>query len=272
MLSPVTYRPPAELQEFIASYGVLEIPQGKTEPYFSPPLALSGFIINLAGDRGKVTSRIAGKDFFAENAIATGQVTAPVYGEMKGEVKSLLIFFKPSGMHRLFKNDLSELTNSSKTLSQLLGKEEADNLWEDLTRNSDNEKQIEVLNKFFRKRIPAEEDPDDFEAVLNYIHEKKGCASISDLEQKVPFTRKTLERHFQKKVGLSPKVYSQIYQFKCLINFLQHHPGITWTQLANHSGYFDQSHMSRYVREYLQVSPNSMVKLDMKLINYLLNR
>lgn len=272
MIKPVSYLPAPELQDFIASYGIMEIPEGETESYFSPPLAMSGFIINIIGKQGNLISKIEGKDFFTETAVATGQVTAPVYGSMTGAVKSILVFFKPTGMHRLFGNDLSEITNRSMRLSKLLGEEEAGSLWDDLITEPDNEKQIDILNDFFRKRIPVREEPDKFEIVLAFIHKKKGGVSIAEIEETAPFMRKTLERHFKRKVGLSPKVYAQIYQFKCLINLLEAKPGITWAQLANQSGYYDQSHMSRYVREYLQVSPNSMVKLDMDFINYLLNR
>ncbi|WP_373057164.1 hypothetical protein [Zunongwangia sp. H14] len=73
-------------------------------------------------------------------------------------------------------------------------------------------------------------------------------------------------------LGLPPKVYCKIYQFKSLINFLQGNPGITWAQLADEVGYYDQSHMTRYVKKYLKVAPNTMVKLDMDFINYLLTR
>ncbi|MHA6280086.1 helix-turn-helix domain-containing protein [Salinimicrobium sp. CAU 1759] len=272
MPRPHTYLPAEELRDYIASYSVIEIPAGMTESYFSPPLALSGFIINVGDEVGKVECKIGDRDFFTSNAVATGQVTTPVYGQMTGELKSFLVFFKPTGMHRLFNNDLSELTNSSMKLTDLLGEEEADLLWQNLTSQAETEKQIMILEEFFSKRIPQEDDRDSFEKVLNYIHEKKGNVSIGEIEQATPYTRKTLERHFQRKVGLSPKVYAQIYQFKCLINFLESHPEITWSQLANQSGYFDHSHMSRYLKEYLQVSPNSMVKLDMEFINYLLNR
>lgn len=271
MKAPETYYPPPELRKFIASYGVMDIPAGHREPYFSPPLAMSGFIINLGRDRGKVVSKIDGRHFFTENAVATGQVTSPVYGELIGAVKSFMIFFRPTGMHCLFGNDLSELTNTSKPLSEFLSREESSLLYENLRSQTERENEIGILNNFFRQRIPADED-ENFDAVLKYIHEKKGDVSIAEIERSSSFSRKTLERHFKRKVGLSPKVYCQIYQFKCLINFLQKNPGITWAQLANHSGYFDQSHMSRYMKEYLQVSPNSIVKLDMQFINYLLNR
>lgn len=272
MKKPSNFLPAPELKPYIAAYGILEIPEGETESYFSPPLALSGFIFNLAKNRGFTRSRIENRDFFTDNAVVTGQVTAPVYGEMVGELKSLMIFFRPSGMHRLFGNDLSELTNTSKPLSDFLGQNEADLLLKDLTTQSENEKQIAVLNEFFRSRIPAEEKDEKFEKILDYIHSKQGDLSINEILETSFYPRRTLERHFKRKVGLSPKAYVQIYRFKCLIRFLENNPEITWSQLANQSGYFDQSHMSRYMKEYLKVSPNSLVTLDMEFINYLLNR
>jgi len=266
------FPPTPELQEFIASYVIQEVPDGENEPIFSPPLAMSGFIFTLINSSGVLDVKIDGRDFFTEKAVATGQVTTPIYGQMVGELKTVLVFFKPTGMHRLFRNDLSELTNTSKTLAEFLGQEEADLLWKNLTEHSDNQKQIEVLNNFFTKRIPTKEKEDRLEKVLDYIHAMNEGISIADIEQNSPYSRKTLERYFKKMIGLSPKVYIQIYRFKCLVNFLQANPGITWVQLANQTGYYDQAHMSRYVREYLQVSSNRIVTLDMELINYLSKR
>ncbi|WP_296618313.1 AraC family transcriptional regulator [Marivirga sp.] len=267
-----SFLPAPELQGFIASYVIQQVPDGVNEPFFSPPLAMSGFIITVTNSTGILNAKIDNRDFITDNAVATGQVSAPIYGELVGEVKAILVFFKPTGMHRLFGNDLSELTNTSQSLSEFLGHVEADVLWNDLTEQSDNQKQIDILDNFFKNRIPTEKQEDKFEKVLDFIHEKNGRVSIADIEQYATYPRKTLERHFKRMVGLSPKVYAQIYRFKCLINFLYANSGITWMQLANENGYYDQSHMSRYVKEYLKIPPNSLVKLDMDFINYLLNR
>jgi len=129
-----------------------------------------------------------------------------------------------------------------------------------------------VLNNFFLGLKTIGGKIDDIKKVLDYIHSKKGGVSIKEIEQNCHCHRKTLERHFKKMIGLSPKVYTQIYQFKCLKNLLQAKPDITWSQLADQAGYFDQSHMSRYVKEYLKVSPSRIVELDMDYINYLLRR
>jgi AraC-like DNA-binding protein len=80
------------------------------------------------------------------------------------------------------------------------------------------------------------------------------------------------ERHFQFQVGLSPKVYANIYRFKCLLNYLQHYPKTPWLKLSNLTGYYDQSHMVRYFKEYLKASPNQLISLEVDFNNYLLNR
>lgn len=272
MREPTNYAPSEKIQQYIAHYGILEVPEGTTEPYFSPPLALSGFIIQAINTQNIVVSKIGERDFITDMAVATGQVTQPVYGQLIGHTKSIMVFFHPTGMHQLFGTDMSTLTNESMKLEDFLGKEKANRLLAKLKADQNDESQIKVLDEFFLSLKPKAPEIEKFEKALQFIHQKKGDVSINELMEHSNYHRKTLERQFAKIVGLSPKVYAQIYQFKCLINLLYNNPEITWAQLADQAGYYDQSHMSRYVKEYLQVSPNSMVTLDMDFINYLLQR
>ncbi len=267
-----TFSPAPGLAPFIAQYGMVEIPEGVTASYFSPPLGLSGIIVHTETTAAMTYPKLAGHDFFTDNAVATGQITIPVYGQIIGKVKSIMVFFQPLGMHLLFGIDMATLTNTSIPLGGLLGQPAANSLMECLRANQDSAQQVAVLDAFFLRLTPACRDASKLVRVLDYIHRNKGRVSITALETYGNYHRKTLERQFRRMIGLSPKVYMHIYQFKCLINLLEATPGTTWVQLASQAGYYDQSHMSRYVKEYLNVSPNSIVKLDMQLINYLLSR
>jgi len=270
MQEPITFLPALELRKYIVSYGVLEIPEGQSEPYFSPPLGLSGMIIHTINTQDKFIAKIGERDFFTEQAVVTGQVTAPVYGEITGHVKLLMIFFQPLGMHQLFGTNMAALTDHSIPLIQFLGRRRANELWNTLKEDQDTIRQTEVLNNFFLSITPVKYDVSQLQRVLDFIHEKEGNVSVKEIESYAYMHRKTIERHFSKMIGISPKVYCQIYRFKCLVNLIQSNPNITWTQLADQAGYYDQSHMSRYIREYLEVSPNSIVTLDMEFIHYLL--
>ncbi|WP_373057165.1 DUF6597 domain-containing transcriptional factor [Zunongwangia sp. H14] len=178
MKKPSNYLPDPALQECIASYGVLEIPEGMQQPYFSPPLALCGFIINLLNRKGRLVSRIDGRDFFTTPAVATGQVTSPVYGEIRGYVKSIMVFFYPLGMFRLFGNNMAELTNASKPLPDFLGRDKAEHLLSALKEKQETEQQVEVLNTFFLERLPHERTTGCMEKVLEFIHENNGNVSV----------------------------------------------------------------------------------------------
>lgn len=273
MREPRNYFPAIELREHVLSYGVLEFPEGVSEPYFSPPIGLSGFIIHTINTRNSIIARIADRDHYTEEAVATGQVTCPVHGENVGQARILLIFFHPMGMHQLFGTNMASLTNTSMPLMKFLGTDESCELMSRLKANQEDEQQIQVLNDFFSARIPnVNERTTQLRRILEYIHDQKGDVSVSELEDLGNYQRKTLERHFKTMVGISPKAYCQIYRFRCLINLIQSRPGISWARLSEEAGFYDQSHMSRYVKDYLKVSPSSIVQLDMRLINYLLSR
>lgn len=272
MIQPLSFLPHEDLTPFISNYAIMEVPVGVTEPFFSPPLAMSGFILEPINHPKCIVAKTAERDFFTDFAVVTGQVTAPVYGQLVGKVRSVMVFFKPLGMHQLFGLDMAKLTNTFMKLEDLIGIEEKHDLMVSLGTEAKVEDVAGKLDAFFLKQKPPKNDIDKILTVLDYIHAQKGDVTISELLEIGYYHRKTLERHFNKMIGLSPKVYAQIYQFKCLFMLLQTNPGITWAQLADQAGYYDQSHMSRYFKEYLKVSPNSIVTLDLPLIHYLLSR
>ena len=109
-----SFLPAAELQDFFATYVIQEVPDEVTEPFFTAALGMSGFIITLAHLSGILNAKINGDNFFTDHAVATGQVTAPIYGKLICKLKAMLVFFKPTGKQRFFGNDLSELTNTAK--------------------------------------------------------------------------------------------------------------------------------------------------------------
>ncbi len=273
MREPINYLPAAHLRSYILSYGILTVPEGTTEAYFSPPIGLSGFIIHTMNAHNKIVAKIGDTDHFTDMAVATGQITRPVYGQNIGEVRVLLVFFHPMGMHLLFGTDMSALTNTSAPLSAILGERRYEQLMSTLKACQEDAHQTGVLDNFFSEQLPIQNIVSDrLRNILEFIHDRKGDINIRELEKITFIHRKTLERLFHKFIGISPKVYCQIYRFKCLLALIRSQPEFTWTQLSLKAGYYDQSHVSRYVKEYLRVSPNRIIKMEMQLINYLLSR
>ncbi|MEB0260297.1 MULTISPECIES: AraC family transcriptional regulator [unclassified Mucilaginibacter] len=250
----------------------MELPAGATAPLISPPNGLTGFLIRVKCDKDGV---VVGKDFKGnpiahQPSYAIGQTTYPITGHAVGQLTFLVVFFQPMGMYQLFGYNTDAITNKSVDLLDFLGQKIGERLIAELVLADDREQQLEILNSFFLNRIPIEDNCGDLKKVLVLIHESQGGISIIKIADSSGINRRTLERHFHKRVGISPKVYVQIIRFKNAMNYLQANPNITWTELTYNNGFFDQAHMIRYFKEYLKVSPNNLVKIDLDFINYLL--
>lgn len=261
------YAPAPELAEQIAFYGINEKPENTAEPFLSPPLGFCGFILRL---KGAGSSTINGADFLRHPHCATGQVTSPVEGEMRGKFKSLLVFIHPLGLYQFFGCTMSALTNASIPLSELLGEEAYHILLHQIMTSDSNEAQIQVLNTFFLAQQPLFEVAEPVKKALEYIHIHQGNITVQDLERACFITRRSLERHFQVCVGLSPKVYANIIRFKNFMNYMNEHPDKTWTELCEQNGFYDHSHLTRYFSEYLRIKPHESARLDKDFIMFLL--
>lgn len=265
-MQPLHFNPPEVLSPYIAFYGIWDIDEGFCEPYMSPPIGLCGFIICL---HHSINAQIEGKLFMKGKHCATGQVTTPMIGDLVGRNKIVMVFIHPCGLHQLFGIDMSLLTNTSMPLSELLGDEQCNILIGKISGAADNGKIIQVLNDLFLSQLPPVEIAPKFRNALEYIHQNKGKVSIKEIEANCYITSRSLERYFKEYVGLSPKEYVKIFRFKCLVNFINQNPDITWSTLCEQNGYYDQSHLTRYFTRYLKIKPTELVQLDMDFINYL---
>ena len=266
-MHPIHFSPPETLSPYIAFYGIWDVAEGFREPYLSPPLGLCGIIICL---NDFINARLNGNLFMKDKYCATGQVTTPMSGEVVGRNKIIMVFIHPCGLHQLFGINMSSLTNTSMPLTELLGEEECNQLIEKLNYAADSEKVIQILNNFFLLQLPVFEIAPKVAQAVEYINQNKGNVSVKEIEANCYITSRSLERHFKIYVGLSPKEYAKIFRFKCLVNFINQNPGVTWSSLCEQNGYYDQSHLTRYFTRYMKVKPTEMVQMDMDFIKYLL--
>ena len=266
-MRPIHYTAPEALASLISFYGIIEADEDFHESYCSPPLGLCGLHFNF---EGVVDARLKGEPFLKDRYCVSGQITAPMIGNITGKTRSFLVFIQPCGLYQLFGFDMSLLTNTSIPLREFLGGEEWRILFEKLYTAESNETMVAVMNEYFLAQFPVFEIAPKVAKALDYIHQNKGNVSVKDIEANCYITARSLERHFHLYIGLSPKEYAKIYRFKCLVNFIGQNPGIAWDALCEKNGYYDQSHLTRYFTRYMRMKPGEMVNLDKDFISYLL--
>jgi AraC-like DNA-binding protein len=266
-MQPAHFLPPDSLAPYIAFYGIFDVADGIDEPYVSPPLGLCGFILSF---NNIINARLKEQLFMKEQYCATGQVTAPMVGSIRGKEKIVMVFIQPFGLYQFFGIDMSSLTDTSMPLHELLGEKAANTLIEQLINAVDQQSIIQILNTFFLSQLPPFELAPKVKESVDYIHQQKGNVSVKDIERNCFITSRSLERYFKMYIGLSPKDYAKIYRFKCLMNYIHEHPNVNWATLCEDNGYYDQTHLTRYFTRYLKMKPTDLVTVDMDYINYLL--
>lgn len=90
---------------------------------------------------------------------------------------------------------------------------------------------------------------------LQQIGLRKGQISIKELYESLGVSKSTLEQHFLKVIGLSPKEYSKIQKLNHFIHCQKEYPERSLTELAYHCGYYDQSHLIKDFQYFMQTSP-----------------
>lgn len=107
--------------------------------------------------------------------------------------------------------------------------------------------------------------PDELaEAASTAILRAHGRVSIDALAQELGVHRRSLERRFERHVGLAPKSLARIARFQrvfqCTLD-----ARVAWADVALDCGYFDQAHLIRDFRELAGETPAALFERDLAL-------
>jgi AraC-like DNA-binding protein len=73
----------------------------------------------------------------------------------------------------------------------------------------------------------------------------------------IPLSGRHLERNFIKAIGISPKAYSNLLRFEKVMQARKNRPSDTWSSIAHEFNYFDQMHLVKDFKKYLNISPGA---------------
>lgn len=131
--------------------------------------------------------------------------------------------------------------------------------WPEKVVINESEKAIEIFESKLLSLCQKKTD----QAWKN-VHSALNCINSGKKLDKLPLSRRTLERHFLLVTGLTIKQYEQMKRMDQLIwSIYKENPEeIDWSDLAYRFGFSDQSHMIRQLKKSIGTTPT----------NYLLKR
>ncbi|MDX1940363.1 MAG: AraC family transcriptional regulator [Saprospiraceae bacterium] len=183
------------------------------------------------------------------------------YLHRNGDYRGIVVHFTPEGMYHLLHSSLSELPlNAVFEVETLFGKW-SKNLVEQLLEYASPAQQVAYLEQIFRKKLSITGLNDKtIPNLIQWINKLHGNISVEEIAQKAHTSRKTLERHFQQRVGLNPKQYLRTIRLRRAYTQLCMGQPNDIMDLVLDNGFYDQTHLIKEFKRFIGLTPTGLLK------------
>ena len=176
-----------------------------------------------------------------------------VFTETMGQ-EGVQINLTPVGAYTILGVPMNELTNHAVELASILGTG-ADDLAFQLAELPTWEDRFHLLDHVLANRMTTGHVPAPTTRwVWNRIRETSGKVEIETLVRELGCSRKHISERFRVEVGITPKSLARLSRFDRAVGLLRRGENAL-ADIAVSSGYYDQAHLNREVREFAGVSP-----------------
>lgn len=170
--------------------------------------------------------------------------------DLAGEDFAFGIKFKPAGFQPFLRGSVATLANCSIAAGKVFAGVEA----------MERHMQVETLPEMaMALLLPALPPPDPNIARVNdivaLIAEDLSLTTVDHVQARTAVDKRTLQRLFQRYVGIGPKWVIKRYRLHEAIARLQAGATMDWAKLALDLGYFDQAHFIRDFRALIGQTP-----------------
>lgn len=262
-----------ELRPFIRYYWVLKCPPNA--PFIEEYLAPDGFeeIIYSYG-AGFLRTEVEASTRSSSTLNGSYVVPCKTFGvscSRLGALNMVGVKLWPNALHALSDHSMKDLKGSAlplrdfscRTLSTL-----EDQLYEASSESSIRD----CLDTAFKKAFRAHSAAPLVEYSLRKIFDERGGATIDSILKGAGCHYRTLEKNFQRTVGLSPKSLAKVVRFKHAFDRLtsERLGSGTWCEF----GYYDQSHFIRDFKQFTGTTPRKFFQsrlVSIEVLRFCLN-
>lgn len=176
---------------------------------------------------------------------------------MTGQTVLMAVKFNPGQLPVFFKLAASELTDTSVSIHNFMGKH--DKYFEQKCCEAKNIASLKtILDRTFIKLLAKENAFDArITAALSSIWHHKGHLTIDKLAASLHLSCRHLERLFLNYIGLPPKRMCRIIRFLSIFSSSKITEKSNWADLAIANGFSDQAHLIRECKYFSGKSPFS---------------
>jgi AraC-like DNA-binding protein len=253
------YKPHPALQDLVNCISIYEVDftenQSLTNIYRFVP-AYQRYIIFYLEDPIKVLK--PGHDEFITKAtcVTIGPQDQAVTLDMGNHHMALCIAFQPGGLHRLLKMPLSEMYEQDFDTRLLLGNHEIAEITERLKEADDWDHMISIVEFYLLKKVSGLKPLLPVDQAMAALVSAAGNGTIEELASLACLSLRQFERKCTERLGMPPKQYARLIRFCKAYQLKEAFPQKTWTEIAYHSGYYDQMHFIRDFKKFAGITPS----------------
>jgi len=164
------------------------------------------------------------------------------------------------GVNRILDVNLCELTNKILEFSSIWSSN-LQWLQRDVVEIQEARQKLKNLNDFFLNQVSANRRPTQrILVVLNRLEQMRGPLTVEKVAGEFNISYKSLYRMFLEDMGLTPKMYFKILRFNQACWMLSRQPSVSWVDLVDRCGYYDQSHFIHEFKAIMKKSPLQYLK------------
>ncbi len=190
-----------------------------------------------------------------------GQTLEPISLDIKGAFQLVCMRMFPFAVRILLGVDAKVLNDDCYDL-KLVENVDTQRTLIKLRETEEESELVEILADYFNELLQnASLNPDyRIKLAINLILKTNGVISIKEIRNRLSVNERTLERHFLKEIGVTPKQFAKIIQFSSSMKQMTEADYVNLTDISYDSGFADQSHFIRSFKRYTGKTPREFQK------------
>lgn len=179
----------------------------------------------------------------------------------QGMMDSFVAICKPTVFSRIFNINLS--ANSEQIIN--LPESIFNPVWKDLSALKSLEERISYFTRFINQVQKATYVPDAVDLLYDKIMVKGTTTLLKDLMLDCCACKRTLERNFLRRTGISSKTLVRIARLNYLLQKIKNKNVVDYQDLVVVGNYFDQAHFINDFKDIIGETPGTFLKRDLQL-------
>lgn len=226
------------LKDYIRDYWIVEFDgMEESQEMIVPPMGFPVMHLHY----GEESNFYKHKHLTCQSVII-GQATRHIIVYPSEKVRLIGVNFTPYGLYNLFGISPGIVTNSAIECHQIIENKKLNELTILLKNNRDKDTCILAVEQLLIEQRKNEIQTFRYlDSLVDRIEKENGLLHTKTLLNN-SISSRTLQRYFQKVIGVSPKSFCQILRHKFIMQQCYHNPDFQWNDIVLKGYYYDYSH------------------------------